>query len=306
MNNNKVTIVLPTYNGGTRGKGVFLKKAIESVLEQSYRIFELIIINDGSTDTTEQICKSYSDQRIKYIYQKNKGLSAARNIGMKKSTGNFITFLDDDDIFYKDKLKRQIEYFMNNENVDVLYSFANRINIEDKIINTLSYNYTGNITKRLLKGNIINSPASIMITKRAIDSVGFFKEYLKSSEDLDYWLRLSSKYSFFCIEEYLVGYRIHSSQMNHNREKMEFYDFIVLMENLMDLNVEDKDKYLHNLYMRFTKIDYGVRDLDRFRRNYKIASTYAPHSIEWILKYWISYFPSLLNGVYFLYDRIKK
>jgi len=302
----KISIIIPTYNGETRNNGKYLKEAIESVLNQTYKNLELIIINDGSTDLTESICKQYTDKRIKYIYQKNKGLSAARNTGILNSTGIYITFLDDDDIFYKDKLLEQY-IFIQKHNADVVYSFTDRIDENSKLLTKLHYKYSGDLLEKLLYNNILNSPASILLSRKAINKVGFFKEYLKSCEDWDYWIRLSSKYSFYCIEKPLVGYRIHSSsQMSRNREKMEFYDFVVLMENLMELNIEDKDKYLHNLYKKFTKIDYGVRDFERFRRNYKIASTYGSHSLEWVLKYWLMHFPPIFKSIYFVYDRIKK
>jgi len=301
--NKKITVILPTYNGASRENGIYLKKAIESVLNQTYTNLELVIVNDGSTDETELICLEYDDERIKYVYQQNKGLSGARNRGIEESKGEYLTFLDDDDIFYPDKLLEQYNY-LETHNANVVYCFADKIDTNDKKIADFNHKNSGDLLETLLYHNILNSPASVMLSRKAIAKTGLFKEYLKSCEDWDYWIRLSSKYLFYCLEKSLLGYRIHSSsQMSRNREKMEFYDFVVLMENLMELGIEDKDKYLHNLYQRFTKIDYGIKDFKRFQQNYKIAGTYASHDLEWRVKYWLSCFPLILNFVYFIYNK---
>jgi len=118
-NNYLITVILPTYNAGTRGGGIYLREAIESVLKQTYEKFELIIVNDGSTDNTENIVSNYSDHRIKYIYQRNAGQAEARNTGLKHAKGNYICFLDDDD-YYESKLEKQLYYLIEN-NHDVVY-----------------------------------------------------------------------------------------------------------------------------------------------------------------------------------------
>ena len=105
----KVSIILTTLNGATRG---YLGFAIESVLKQSYRDFELLIVDDGSTDETKKYCEKYlADPRVKYIFQSNRGLGGARNKGIKNSIGKFICFLDDDDVWKADKLQKQIKFF---------------------------------------------------------------------------------------------------------------------------------------------------------------------------------------------------
>ena len=98
MNNPEITIILTTYNGGVRG---YLNKAILSVINQSFKNFEFIIVDDGSTDNTERICKKYSDDRIIFVKKENGGIGSARNFGIKLSRGSFICFLDDDDFWLR-------------------------------------------------------------------------------------------------------------------------------------------------------------------------------------------------------------
>jgi len=96
----KVSVIIPAYN-----QGLYLKEAIQSVLDQTYPNFDLVIVDDGSTDDTAEVVHRFRDQRIRYIYQENRGLSAARNTGIQHSDGELLTFLDSDDLFFPDKLE---------------------------------------------------------------------------------------------------------------------------------------------------------------------------------------------------------
>jgi len=291
----KVTVILPVYNGASRGNGVFLRQAIESVLNQDYSNIELIIVNDGSNDNTEEVCLSYKDKQIKYFYQNNQGLSAARNKGLKESTGDYIVFIDDDDIFYKNKISIQVQFLKENR-CNVVYSFVDKIDENNNVISQLTYDNQGSIKNILLSRNYINSPLSIMITKRVVKDIGFFKEYLKSSEDWDYWIRISEKFKFHCLKEKIAGYRVHNNaSLSKNREKMEFYDYIVLMENIFGISPNEQKKYLFQMYKHHMKIDFGVSDFERFRRNYIFAKAYGKHNLLWKTKYLLSHFPNLLS-----------
>ncbi len=123
-----VSIIIPAYNAEK-----YIQEAIDSVLEQSYQNWELIIINDGSTDTTEKIIYSYADERIKYHYQKNAGVSAARNSGMALARGGFLTFLDADDALTRDSIGLRVNYFVENSDVDLVHGIASIRNENLKI-----------------------------------------------------------------------------------------------------------------------------------------------------------------------------
>ena len=132
--NNLVSVILPTYNGATRGNGEYLRQALESVLNQSYENFELIIINDGSTDNTENLIKSYRDKRIIYLKnESNKGLGATRNRGLRIVKGDYICFLDDDDLYYENRINTQLNKMLE-DNSDVSICGVDIIDEKGKII----------------------------------------------------------------------------------------------------------------------------------------------------------------------------
>ena len=127
-NNPKVSVIIPVYNGAN-----YITETLNSVLIQAYKNIEVIVVNDGSTDKTEEIVKSFGD-RIRYFVQKNKGVSSARNFGLLKAEGEYVQFLDADDLLFEDKIFNQIEFFIKNPSNNVVYCRYNLINSSGKII----------------------------------------------------------------------------------------------------------------------------------------------------------------------------
>lgn len=148
-----VSIILPVYNSEK-----YIKLAMESVLKQSYKNFELIIVNDGSTDNSDNICKEYQqkDERIKYIYTQNNGVSSARNYALKYATGTYITFIDDDDMYEKDYLKELVNN-VNKYNTDLVSCAYKTINKKNRIINYSSDLTTSNLKEyiEILQPNLL-------------------------------------------------------------------------------------------------------------------------------------------------------
>ncbi|MEG0856253.1 MAG: glycosyltransferase family 2 protein [Terrisporobacter sp.] len=214
MVNNLVSVITPMYNSEK-----FIRQSIESVLRQSYKNFELIIVDDGSKDKSEEIVCEYlkKDERIKYIkLEKNMGISNARNIAIKESRGRFIAFLDSDDIWKEDKLNKQVNFMVKNN-----YSFSFTAyelidednNKLDKIIEARDfYNY-----KDLLKGNNIGC-LTIMLDKKNIDMPIVMKN--ESHEDYILWLELlRNDINAYGINEVLAYYRKTNSSISHNKFK---------------------------------------------------------------------------------------
>ena len=164
-NKPKVSVVIPSYN-----YGCFLKEAVISVAKQTYKDWECLIIDDGSTDNTTKISKEFvkKNKKIKYFYQKNKGLSSARNLGIKKSKGELIAFLDADDIWHPDKLKEQVKVMEQKKNVGLCCSYAETIDKDSKLLMRWQelkafkkYQLKIN-TKLLCQGNFILGPSSVI------------------------------------------------------------------------------------------------------------------------------------------------
>jgi len=199
-NNNTplVSVIIPTYN-----RAWTLKKAIDSVLKQDYKNFELIVVDDGSTDSTEKLLLSYADS-IKVIQQPNQGVSASRNRGIKASSGDLITFLDSDDYWYPKKLSAQVDFF--NANPEALICQTEEVWIRNgKRVNPKKKHQklSGMIFKPSLALCLI-SPSAVMIKKKLFDAISWFDESLPACEDYDLWLRVTCRYPVHLIETPLI------------------------------------------------------------------------------------------------------
>ena len=216
IKNPTVSVIIPTYN-----RANLVAKAIKSVLSQTYQDFEIIVIDDGSTDNTEEIIRGFKDKRVKYIkkYKENKGSSVARNIGIKVARGKYIALLDSDDEWLPEKLDKQIKVIKNEfPEVGVVCSWSYNI---DKKGNYISKRYLpkkdGYIYEDLLSTNPISVP-TVLIKKECFNRVGLFDDLLNAQEDWDMWIRIAKYYRFALIKVPLVKYRLHPNQISKNLE----------------------------------------------------------------------------------------
>ena len=181
------SIIIPTFNRAT-----YLRTAIESILIQEYPYFELLIIDDGSTDDTEQYVKSIPDKRIKYFKKSNKERAIARNYGIKKSSGKYITFLDSDDQLFRNHFSEAHTLIIKN-NEPEWFHLAYQVKDNDKVLWETSAR-SGNLNKELITGNHL-SCIGVFIRKDIIHTNFFNESYqLIGSEDYELWLRLASRF----------------------------------------------------------------------------------------------------------------
>lgn len=207
-----VSVIIPVYNAEK-----YIKQAIESVLYQTYKNVEIIIVNDFSTDKSDEIIKSlmakHKEVNILYfINEKNLGVAESRNIGIRYASGEYIAFLDADDYWFPNKLEKQINLFLQNPNIGLVHTYKVVLK-EDKnfwfptkyhlkLINRLE----GEIYDKIIQGNWICT-SSVMIKKCIIDKVGFFNSKFSPSEDWDLWIRMAKVTSFGLVREFLTCYR---------------------------------------------------------------------------------------------------
>ena len=291
-----ISVILPTYNGATRGEGKYLKQAIESVLNQSYSNFELIIINDGSIDDTEKIIKTYKDERIIYLkHDINKGPAAARNTGLRNSRGEYIAFLDDDDYFYKNKLEIQMLYMLKKL-IDISLCDGDVITENGVKIRQIDNKGVEPYIKDIYCFNI-NGFASIMIDKKIINYGLYFNEYLTALEDWDFLLRAALKYNFSLVSDRLYAYRKHPQSLSLNIESMYinslFISFNLLRELLSYYNGDEKKYYFDNFFT-WVKSTYYNNYYKVFRNMFKISKLYGSLPFIWHIKYYLSYFPFIV------------
>lgn len=193
-----VSVIIPTFN-----RGWILQEAIDSVLAQDYVNFELIVVDDGSTDNTAEILSGYRD-RITVLAQRNQGVSAARNRGIQAAAGELIAFLDSDDLWLPPKLSRQVEFFNDRRDALICQTeeiwIRNGIRVNPKIRHQKP---SGMIFNRSLELCLV-SPSAVIIRRRLFDHVGFFDENLPACEDYDLWLRVSCRYPVYLIDTPLI------------------------------------------------------------------------------------------------------
>lgn len=207
-----VSVIIPTYNYAN-----FLPTAIESVLNQTYKNFEIIIIDDGSADNTKQVCKEYG--LVKYFYQKNKGLAAARNAGIQKSTGDYLVFLDADDWLEKDALEQNFSVIRNKPDVAFVSGNYYFLRAETNELDAVSVSVTGNHYERLLQSNYIGMHAAVMF-QRWIFNEFKYDETLKTCEDYDLYLAITRKYPVIHHDKFIATYYFHASGLSHNYKAM--------------------------------------------------------------------------------------
>ena len=210
-----VSVILPTYN-----RANLLTRAVQSVLDQSYKDLELIIVDDGSDDETNAVVRSFEDQRLRYVHHSdNQGVATARNTGLSKSQGALIAFQDSDDTWVREKLELQVNGLLSSDNqVGVHYSPFIRI----KGLMETQYpldvgKYQGNLSRELLYRNLITSSAAL-VKSECFDKVGTFDNTLDCLVDWDMWIRIAEHYHFRAIQKPLVHVYFTPNGLTANRE----------------------------------------------------------------------------------------
>jgi len=222
---------MPVYNGEKT-----IKETVESVLNQTIKDLELIIINDGSQDSTLKIVSLIQDSRIKVFSYPNAGSSASRNRGISRASGEYISFIDADDLWTPDKLEEQLKALQGNPEAAVAYSWTDCIDESGKFLGKGSYfSFSGDVYANLLLTNFVDSGSNVLIRSEALKKIGYFDEYRHFSEDWDMWLRLASDYSFVAVSKPQIFYRISSNSKSTNLLQMES-DSIEVIERACDRN----------------------------------------------------------------------
>lgn len=212
-----VSVIIPVYNGQKT-----IKQTIDSVLNQTFPLTEVIIINDGSTDGTLAIVQNISDSRLKVFSFTNSGLSTSRNRGLSYASGKYISFIDADDIWTPDKIELQFNALQGNIQASVAYSWTDYINADGKFVKSGRHpTANGDIYHKLLIYNILENGSNPLIRREALTTVGNFDESLTAAEDWDMWLRLASQYEFVVVPQVQILYRVSIDSMSTNLKRQE-------------------------------------------------------------------------------------
>lgn len=207
-----ISVAIPVYNGEAT-----IRETIESVLNQTFSDFELIVINDGSQDSTLDIVSSIRDPRLKVFSYPNAGLSASRNRGIDHASGEFISFLDADDLWTPDKLEAQLKALQANPQAAVAYSWTNSIDESGKYLRRGCHvTATGDVYEQLLVRNFLENGSNPLIRRQALTAVGKFDESVNAAADRDMYLRLASRYHFVAVPSPQILYRVSANSMSSN------------------------------------------------------------------------------------------
>ncbi len=312
MTNTKlISIIIPLYN---KEKWIF--KTIQSVLTQSYKNIEIIIINDGSTDNSLKIVKKINDNRIKIINQKNKGVSNARNVGLEKAKGDYIAFIDADDLWNNKHLEKAAFGFLNDSKIVLSANLyidnrnKRKFNLESlfkkkKEINDTKYYIFNNYLELISKNIFIIHTSTILIKREIIQKNKLkFDEQLKIGEDVNFWLKLSLLGSF-SISNYIGGIynredlnSLMNNQENQVRYVPNFFKGIDIIKNYDKKNKSYIEKLLKNSYISTAHYNRGLPFKKEEINNKYIKQNFSPLII--FLYLLIRFMPNLI------YKLIKK
>lgn len=212
----QVSVVIPTYNCSA-----YLAEAVESVLAQTFRDFEVLVIDDGSTDDTAAVMRRYGPP-VRYIRQSNRGVAVARNHGIEQSRGRYVAFLDADDTWLPHKLERQLAALAEQPACRACYSaFVNVSSDRRPLGVTRSERQGSALQDLLLRGNVIGTPSTVLCERSLTLAVGGFDPLLSLGADWDMWIRLGAFTEFFYVDEPLVWYRLHGTNMSRDATLLE-------------------------------------------------------------------------------------
>lgn len=220
----KVSVIVPVFNGEK-----YIGAALQSVLSQDYANLEVVVVNDGSTDASLKEIGPFRDlPNIMYIEQTNRGVAAARNTGLAHATGEFVAFLDQDDLWLPHKIKLQVEYLMSHPEVALVHSDYSAIDSTGSPAHLYrSPRWPTNVEGRCFKDLFIRNRLAlltVMVRNAYLDRVGRFNEKLSSADDYELWLRLAWHYPFGYLPECLALYRLHDSNASSNKLNMELME----------------------------------------------------------------------------------
>jgi glycosyltransferase involved in cell wall biosynthesis len=212
-----ISVVIPAYNAERT-----ILETVKSVQEQTFQDFELIIINDGSNDRTLNLLDIVEDSRLKVFSYKNGGLSVARNRGISRATGDYIAFLDADDLWTPDKLELQLQALQQNPKAGLAYSWTYFMDEQKQTVHLdRPLYFEGNVHADLLVWNFLAHGSNPLIRKEVIDSVGNFNPDVSGAADWDYWLRIAERWEFAAVHKPQIFYRLSSTSMSSKVEFME-------------------------------------------------------------------------------------
>ena len=212
----KVSVIIPAYNAMR-----FLPQTVESVLEQTFQDFEVLIVDDGSKDDTAIWAAAHDDPRVKLVSQPNGGAAAARNTGIANAAGEYVAFLDADDLWQATKLAKQVARLEADPNVGLADTWISYIDGDGEPMGkVMTQQLEGDVWAQMVEYNLVRCGSTPLVRRRCFQEVGAFDESFRFSEDWEMWIRITSRYQFAVVKEPLVAYRQHENNKHKNYQAL--------------------------------------------------------------------------------------
>ena len=277
-----VSAITPTYN-----RARFLPGAVSGVLAQSFHDLELIIVDDGSEDDTRSTIDPFlSDERVRYFYQENQGQSHARNFALRQARGDYIAFLDSDDLWCPDKLEKQLAAFEAHPGIDVVHGDESMID-EDGAVTSFKNmkRYSGHITRYLLADNSV-SITTALVKRKCFDQMGGFDTSIGVADDYELWLRFSARYRFHYEPGIVASYRVMEDQISSDKRRRFAANELIIKRFLEQygevLDPEDRRWGLARFYCRKARYLASVGERGKAVGSLLMAYRNAPmDSVVW-------------------------
>ena len=280
----KVSVIIPTYNASK-----FIAETIKSVLAQTYRDSEVIVVDDGSTDNTAEIVRSFGNQ-VRYIYKKNGGPGSARNVGVKNANGEYLTFLDHDDLWLPEKLELQTQVLDSQPEIQMVYAEA-YLGVDEPTKTCFRFGkaYSGRIFDKLFVGNFIPN-LTALVRRECLEKLGPFDETgrMLTTDDYHMWLRLSAQFPVYCIDKPLARFRLHASNLSRNVERATM-DTLATLEDISQKYPDLVAKFPRLKSQRFAELHYRLAKLRFFRGDFQGLTKALTTSLHWYPLFWKSY-----------------
>ncbi len=250
MKTPQISVIIPTHN-----REKFIGAAIQSVFNQTWKDFEIIVVDDGSVDNTKDLIHSYHSEKIAYINLKQGGPGWARNNGIGRAKGDVVAFLDSDDIWEPNKLELQMGVMAGDPQIKMVLSNFKFIDPVDNILNESgvneAYSYDGQFLKDYLDGRLPVYTSTVMVKRDVFDNVGLFDEQHMIAEDLDLWIKIAAHFKVGYLHKPLTHIRKHSGNISGASRKKTYFAATIMIarnrENIRSAGLSP-EKYLARFY----------------------------------------------------------
>lgn len=280
-----VSVVIPNYNYAP-----YLRETIDSVLSQSYAPIEVVVVDDGSTDNSLEVLRAYG-RSIKVIQQRNQGVSAARNLGVQESSGEYVAFLDADDVWLPTKVEKQVARFQSDADLGLVHVGLQEVSLQGDVLRTRLEGLEGWVSHELLllsRAVVLGAGSGAMIPREVFREVGGCDSRLSTSADWDLCYRISRRYRVGFVPEVLFKYRMHSSNMHGNIRVME-HDMLLAFEKAFASGSEEVQQIRNlcysNLHRTLSGCYFQVGQYSNFLRHTWKSIWLAPNSFFYFAKF---------------------